>query len=73
MPKFKVLSRADAFVDYIAEIEAETPKQAVELACRDARSIVWKEQGTVEFDARHIVALDEQGNEIEETACGDFA
>jgi hypothetical protein len=72
MPKFTVLSRADAFVDYVAEIEAETAKQAVELVWNDAPGIVWEKRGTVQFDARHIVALDDEGNEIEDTARGDF-
>ncbi|HJQ55282.1 MAG TPA: hypothetical protein VJ890_00160 [Vineibacter sp.] len=73
MPKFKVLSRADAFVDYVAEIEAETAEEAVGLAWSGAPGIVWEERGTVEFDARHMVALDDQGDEIESTARSDFA
>ena len=73
MPKFKVLSRKDAFVDYVAEIEAESPQQAVELAYGEAPGIVWKEDGVVEFDAVHMVALDDNGLEIESTALGDFA
>lgn len=73
MPKFKVLSRVDAFVNYIAEIEAPTPEKAVELAWTGAPGIVWDEYGTVEFDARHIVALDDDGFEIERTAQSDFA
>jgi hypothetical protein len=72
MPKFTVLSRADAFVDYIAEIEAESAEKAVQLVEEGAPGIVWEERGVVEFDARHIVALDENGLEIESTATGDF-
>jgi hypothetical protein len=72
MPKFRVLSRADAFVDYVAEIEAESPEKAVELPYAGEAEIAWKEVGTVEFDARHMVALDDNGEEIETTALGDF-
>lgn len=72
MPRFKVLSRVDAFVDYIAEIEAESADQATELAYQGAPGIIWNEWGTVEFDARHMVALDDNGNEIESSGRGDF-
>lgn len=72
MPKFTVLSRKDAFVDYLAEVEAETPEAAVELAYEGGPGIKWEERGTVEFDAFHMVALDDEGREIESTACGDF-
>jgi hypothetical protein len=72
MPKFKVLTRVDAFVDYVAEIDAPSVEKAVELAWKDTPGIVWKEYGTVEFDARHVVALDDNGYEMERTARGDF-
>jgi len=72
MPKFKVLSRKDAFVDYLAEVEAESAEKAVELAFDEAPGIVWKEYGVVEFDAVHMVALDDKDFEIESTARGDF-
>ena len=73
MPKFKVLSRKDAFVDYIAEIEAGSAEEAVQLAHAGTPEVVWKEEGVVEFDAVHMVALDGDGLEIESTARGDFA
>ena len=72
MPSFKVLSRVDAFVDYVAEIEAKSVEEAVELAWRGGARIVWEPQGVVEFDARRIVALDDDGGEIEATERGDF-
>jgi hypothetical protein len=31
MPKFTILSRKDAFVDYLAEVEAETPEAGEEI------------------------------------------
>lgn len=66
MPIFKVLSRVDAYVDYVAEVEADTAEQAVDLAYEQrAPGISWRERSFVEFDARHIAALDADGNEIE--------
>lgn len=32
--------------------------------------VKWEPYGTVEFDARRVVTLDGNGDEIEETACG---
>lgn len=72
MPKFTILSRKDAFVDYLAKVEAETPEQAVDLAYEGGPEIKWEERGVVEFDAVHMVALDDEGWEIESTAQGDF-
>jgi hypothetical protein len=72
MPKFILLSRKDAFVDYLAEVEAETPKAAVDLAYEGGHRIKWEERGVVEFDAVHMVALDDEGREIEGTARGQF-
>lgn len=72
MAKFTVLSRVDAFVDYVAEVEAETAQEAVDLAYGGSVQVAWAERGTVEFDACHFVALDARGEEIEATARGDF-
>lgn len=70
MPIFKVLTRVDAFVDYIAEVDAASAEDAVELTHREDR--IGKRVGVTEFDARRVVALDHQGKEIESTARGDF-
>lgn len=72
MPKFKVLRRVDAFVNFIAEVEAETPADAARKACDDERPFQWEEIGTNTFDARVFVALDADGDEVDNTACGDF-
>lgn len=72
MPKFTILSRKDAFVDYLAEVEAASPQAAVDLAYEGGPEIKWEERGVVEFDAVHMVALDDEGREIENTAQGDF-
>ena len=69
MPIFKVLSRVDAYVDYVAEVEADTAEEAVDLAYdNDDGTVKWKEQGVTEFDGRHVVAIDEDWNEI-----GDYS
>ncbi|MES2032654.1 MAG: hypothetical protein V4466_00635 [Pseudomonadota bacterium] len=70
MPIFTVLSRVDAYVDYLAEVEAASPEEAAGLAYDGATGIKWEERGVVEFDARHVVALDDDGTEIEATARG---
>ena len=63
MPKFTILSRVDAYVDYTCEVEAEFLEEAVDRAYRGGPSIKWVEQGVVEFDARRVVALDLEGFE----------
>ncbi len=70
MPKFKVLSRVDAYVDYITEVEAEDAAEAVDLAYAGGAEIVWEERGMVQFDASHVGALDDEGNEIEGSSHG---
>jgi len=70
VPVFTVLSRVDAYVDYITEIEADTPEEAVDLIYMGAVDVTWEKSGVVEFDAVHIVALDDDGGEIESTARG---
>lgn len=70
MPTFTVLSRVDAYVDYIAEVEAASPSEAADLAYDGDPSVVWEKSGIVEFDARHVVTLDADGEEIESTARG---
>lgn len=70
MPKFTILSRVDAYVDYTTEVEADSLKEAVDLAYDGDPSIKWIEQGVVEFDARHVVALDANGDEIESYSRG---
>lgn len=70
MPTFTVLRRQDAYVDYVTRVEAETAQQAADIAYRSDQPVVWETRGVVEFDASHVVTLDEQGDEIESTARG---
>ena len=70
MPTFLVLSRKDAFVDYTTTVEAETAEAAAKLV-HEGSGFTWEERGVVEFDARRVVTLDADGEEIESTARGD--
>ena len=71
MPTFTVLSRRDAFVDYVTTVEAEDAQAAADLV-HEGSGFTWEERGVVEFDARRVVTLDAEGEEIESTARGDF-
>lgn len=70
MPKFTVLSRVDAYVDYHTEVEADSAEEAAEIAYDGGPDIRWIGQGVVEFDAVRVVTLDADGEEIESTVCG---
>lgn len=71
MAKFQVLCRVDAFIDYIAEVEADDAEEAAYLA-KEGPQLEWERQGEAEFDARLFVTLDENGDPIESSQCGDF-
>lgn len=72
MPKFQVLRRVDAYVDYVAEVEARDEKEAAAKAREDETIFTWTQCGVAQFDARLFVALDEDGNELGGTEHGDF-
>lgn len=72
MPTFTILSRVDAFVDYLAHVDAEDAQAATDLAYEGGPGVVWQERGVVKFDARRVVTLDAAGEEIESTARGDL-
>jgi hypothetical protein len=72
MPKFEVKRRVDAYIDYIAEVEAESPEEAAQLAQDDEDSYKWEACGEAEFDGRIFITLDKNGTEIDGTQCGDF-
>lgn len=72
MPKFTVLCRVDAYVDYTAEVEADDAEEAAWLAKEHSERYTWEEWGPVEFDARGYVTLSANGNEIEASRCGYF-
>jgi hypothetical protein len=72
MPKFQVLRRVDAYVDYIAEVEADSPEEAARRANDEEELFEWRDRSVAEFDARLFVTIDDEGDEIESTQCGDF-
>ncbi len=72
MPIYKVLRLVDAWVDYVAEVEADSPEEAAELARENEGDYDWDEQGVREFDARGFLTLDASGDEIDSTRVGDF-
>ncbi|MEO8925565.1 MAG: DUF1778 domain-containing protein [Caulobacteraceae bacterium] len=69
---FEVLCRIDAFADYVAEVAADGAQEAASLARDNHGDYRWGHRCTPEFDARLYIALDDNGNEIEETQIGDF-
>lgn len=71
MPTYKVLRRVDAFCDYVAEVEADSPSEAARTAYLQEEKISWRQCGTTEFDARRICSLRADGSEIEGTEFGD--
>ncbi len=73
MPVFRVLCRKDAFIDYVAEIEAKDAEEASALANDSPSSYTWQSEGQQEFDAALYVTLNGDGDEIEGTECGDLA
>jgi hypothetical protein len=72
MPMFTVRRRVDAYVDYVAEVEADSASEAAELANDDESQFQWEEEGPCEFDARLFVTLDANGHEIDGTQVGDL-
>ena len=52
-------------------MEAESAEAAASLV-HEGSGFTWGERGVVEFDARRVVTLDAEGEEIESTARGDF-
>lgn len=71
MAVFKVLKRVDAFVDYVAEIEAGSAEEAAELALDQEEILKWRKDGMFLFDSRVFVTLDEDGLVIDNTRQGD--
>ena len=72
MAKFKVLCRVDAYIDYVAKVEANNAEEAAELAQDNASDYDWEERGAVQFDARGYVTLNAKGQEREATRRGYF-
>lgn len=65
MPRFTILSRVDAYVDYTCQVTARTAEEAVDQVYYGYVDVKWKPAGTVEFDARRMSAIDENGDDID--------
>jgi hypothetical protein len=73
MPAFKVLRRNDAFIDYVALIDADTPEEACRIASERDDTLRWVRHGEAEHDARAFFVLDAKDREIGSTERGDFS
>ena len=72
MTVFQVLKTVDAYVRYIATVEANTAKEAAELAREHEEKCIWVHDSTSEYDNRDFVTLTDDASEIEETRIGDL-
>ena len=50
---------------------ADDPPEAANLVS-EGSGFTWRERGILQFDARRVVTLDADGEEIESTARGDL-
>lgn len=66
MAKFTVLQRIDAWIDYVAEVEAEDAEAAAK-AAHAGTDTSWKRVGEAEFWNARFTTLDDAGNEISDT------
>lgn len=71
MGRFVVLSRVDALVDYITEVDADDAQEAADIAYEGGDGIKWKPAGITETDVRRVVTLSVDGEEMESTARGE--
>ncbi|WP_439471527.1 hypothetical protein [Brevundimonas sp.] len=65
MPKFTILSRVDAYVDYTCTVTARNAEEAVDLVYDGLVEVKWEAAGTEEFDAVRMSAVDKDGNDID--------
>lgn len=65
MPRFTILSRVDAWVDYTCKVEAASAEEAVDLVYEGRVPVEWTHQGVVEFDAVRMSAIDKNGEDID--------
>jgi hypothetical protein len=72
MPVFTVRRRVDAYVDYTAEVEADSAEAAAERAKDEEDNFAWKCEGECEFDDRLFITLDAEGAEIDGSQVGDI-
>ena len=72
MSKFTVKRQIDALISEELEIEAPDATTATRIARSNERILAWQNREIFAFDARRFVSQDSDGNEITDTAVGDF-
>lgn len=72
MPRFRVRRQQDAFVEYVAEVEAPDAQAAADAAYEHPDQYKWEREGVSQYDACRVVALDDDDQEIESTVRGKF-
>ena len=65
MPKFTILSRVDAWVDYTCTVTASSAEEAVDLVYEGLLDVTWEKQEVVEFAAVRMSAIDADGEDID--------
>ena len=65
MPKFTILSRVDAYVDYTCMVTARSAEEAVDLVYENLVEVEWQQRDVVEFDAVRMSAIDADGEDID--------
>ena len=65
MPKFTILSRVDAWVDYTCTVTASSAEEAVDLVYEGLVDVMWEKQDVVEFDAVRMSAIGADGEDID--------
>ena len=63
-PRFTILSRVDAYVDYTCTVAARSSEEAVDLVYEGLVEVGWTPQGVVEFDNTRMSAIDNDGDDI---------
>ena len=74
--RYTIRRTIDAVVVYEAEVEADSPAEAAKYAEEHedevfARQFQQTHGEVIEYAARNFIALDEEGDEIEESKIGD--
>lgn len=65
MPRFTILSRVDAYVDYTCTVTARSAEEAVDRVYDGLVEVKWKKRDVVEFDAVRMSAIDADGEDID--------
>jgi NADPH-dependent ferric siderophore reductase len=68
MTTYTVLRQVDAWINYEAMVEAESPEEAAQIASEKDSELTWTQSDDPQqFDHREFYTLDEEGSPIEST------